>query len=76
MHNLKIYKTCLKWKNKKPIVKELKLQNHTKHLWKKSKHNPFHFEMAYFVHFPLDWNVFTDLDALGGGLQNCLKSQK
>jgi hypothetical protein len=61
----KIYKTCLK---KKFVFEKLKFQNHTKHLWKKPKHNPLHFERAYLAHFPLDWNFFTDLDALGGGL--------
>ncbi len=40
MRYLKIYKTCLKWKVKKTIVEELKLQNHNEHLWKYPKHNP------------------------------------
>jgi hypothetical protein len=54
----KIYKTCLKWKVKKIIIEELKLQNHIEHLWKNPKHNPLHFERAYFTHFPLDYNIF------------------
>jgi hypothetical protein len=58
MHYLKIYKTCWKWKIKKTIVEELKLQNHTKHFWKNPKHNPLHFERAYLVRFPLNCNVF------------------
>jgi hypothetical protein len=45
-------------KNKNTIIEELKLQNHTKHLRKKSKYNPFHFERAYFAHFPLDCSIF------------------
>jgi hypothetical protein len=40
-----------KVKNKNRIVEELKLQNHTEHLWKNPKHNPPHFEKAYLVHF-------------------------
>jgi hypothetical protein len=55
---LKIYKTCLKWKFKKAIVEKLKLQNHTKHLWKNPKHNPIHFERAYLAQFPLDYSIF------------------
>jgi hypothetical protein len=31
-------KICLKWKVKKTIVEELKLQNHIEHLWKNPKH--------------------------------------
>ncbi len=58
MHYLKIYKTCLKWKVKKIMVEELKLQNRIEHLWKNPKHNPFHFEKAYLVHFPLNCSVF------------------
>jgi hypothetical protein len=76
MHYLKIYKTCLKWKIKKIIVEELKLQNHIGHLWKNPKHNPLHFKRAYLAHFPLDCSVFIDLDMLGGGLQNFFKFQK
>jgi hypothetical protein len=76
MHYLKIYKTCLKWKAKKTIVEKLKLQNNTKHLWKKLKHNHLHFERSYLAHFPLDGTFFTNLDALGGGLQNCFKFKK
>jgi hypothetical protein len=45
-------------KSKKKIVEKLKLQNHTKHLWKNPKHNPLHFERTYLVHFPLDCNIF------------------
>ncbi len=59
MRYFKICKTCLKWKvSKKIIVEELKLQNHTEHLWKNSKHNPLHFERAYFVHFQLNCSIF------------------
>ncbi len=58
MRYFKIYKKHLKWKIKKTIVEELKLQNHTKHFWKYLKHNPLHFERAYFVHFPLNCSVF------------------
>jgi hypothetical protein len=53
-----IYKTYLKWKVNKTIVKELKFQNHIEHLWKNSKHNPLHFERAYLVHFPLYCSIF------------------
>jgi hypothetical protein len=74
MHYLKIYKTCLKWKIKNTIVEKLKLQIHSEHLWKNPKHDPFHFERAYLVHFP--GAVFTDLDTSSGGLQNCYKFQK
>jgi hypothetical protein len=56
-HYFKIYKTCLKWKVKITIVEELKVQNHTKHLWKNPKHNPLHFEKAYLVHFPWDCSI-------------------
>jgi hypothetical protein len=58
MHYYKIYKTCFKWKVKKKKVEKLKLQNHPEHLWKNPKHNPLHFERAYFIHFPLDYNIF------------------
>jgi hypothetical protein len=44
--------------NKKTIVEKLTLQNHVEHLWKNLKHNPLHFERAYFIHFPLDYSVF------------------
>ncbi len=58
MHYFKIYKTCLKWKIKKIIVGELKLQNHTRHLWKNPKHNPLHFKRAYLAHFRLNCSIF------------------
>jgi hypothetical protein len=45
-------------KVKKTILEELKLQNHTKHLGKIPKHNPFHFDMGYLIHSPLDCSVF------------------
>jgi hypothetical protein len=63
---------------KKTIVKKLKFQNHIKHLWKKSKHNSLHFQKAYFAHLLLIRleRFLTDLDAQGGGLQNCLKFKK
>jgi hypothetical protein len=54
MRYLKINQSCLKWKDKKKKVEKFNLQNHTKHLWYKSKHNPLHFERAYLVHFSLD----------------------
>jgi hypothetical protein len=58
MHYIKIYKTCSKWKVKKTIVEELKLQNHIEHLRKNPKHNPLHFERTYLVHFPLNYSIF------------------
>jgi hypothetical protein len=58
MQYLKIYKICLKWKIKKIIVEQLKLQNHIEHLWKNPKHNPLHFKRAYLAHFPLDCSIF------------------
>ncbi len=77
MHYFKIYKKILKWKVENIVVEKLKLQNHIEHLWKKLKHNPFHFERAYLVHFPLDCNIFfIDLDTPSGGLQNCFQFQK
>jgi len=44
--------------------------------YKKPKYNPLHFERAYLVHFPLDWNVFYIFGCVRWGLQNCLKFQK
>ncbi len=76
MHYVKTYKTCLKWKDKKTIIEELKLQNHTEYLWKKPKHNPLHFERAYLVYLSLDWNISYRFGCTSGGLQNCLKFQK
>jgi len=64
-------------KRQKKIVEELKRQNHTEHLWKKPKHNPLHFWKGISCSFTIRLEcIFTDLDASGGGLQNCLKFQK
>ncbi len=63
-------------KSKKKKVEKLKLQIHTEHLWKIPKHNPLHFERAYLAHFLVDCNFFTNLDMLGGELQNCFKFKK
>jgi hypothetical protein len=50
---LKIYNFS-KVKRQKNNNEKIKLQNHTKHLWKKPKHNPLHFERAYIAHFQLE----------------------
>ncbi len=73
---LKIHKTYLKWKIKKIIVEELKLQNHIGHLWKNPKHNPLHFKRAYLAHFPLDCNFFYRFGYIRWRLQNWFKFQK
>jgi hypothetical protein len=71
-----IYKNLFKVKRQKIVIKELKLQNHTKQWWKKPKDDPLHFERAYLAHFPLDWAFFIDLDVPSEGLQNCFNFQK
>jgi hypothetical protein len=76
MHYLKTYKTCLKWKDKKTIIEELKLQNHTKYLWKKPKHNPLHFEKTYLVYLSLDWKISYRFGCTKWRTTNCLKFQK
>jgi len=76
MRYLKIYKTCLKWKVKKTIGEELKLQNILNTYEKIQSTTPFTLKGRILFSFHYIVAFFSRFGYPSGGLQNCFKFQK
>jgi hypothetical protein len=76
MRYLKIYKTCLKWKVKKTIGEELKLQNILNTYEKIQSTTPFTLKGCILLSFHYIVTFFSRFGYPSGGLQNFFKFQK